>query len=649
MLTAVSLGVMLLIWPMVARAQTAAPPQGAARLKVDLLGVFAHPDDETGVATTVAHYALGRNKAVAHAYITRGEGGGNMVGTQAGPALGLLREVELRDCLAELGVRHCCFLDQLDWAYTESLAATLRKWGHDETLERVVRVIRTFRPEVIVTMNPAPNPGQHGHHQAAGVLAIEAFSAAADPRRFPTQLRREGLPVWQARKIYISGGGSNASTFVAVSDPLPDGRTPGQVAAAALAHHRSQAFGNFSNAPWLSRPQAFILAKSMVGYPQRETDLFAGLSPSDAPTDRAEDQNKPPGAEQRPPADSPGLAFVPRPAIANYQRWVRREGIDHLVGRFRADVPLVAGEANPVILQITRAPEKVATPSRGRLRLVLPAGWSADDPMRALRQATVQDRSLQVTVRVTPPAGRPPDGELAAMFEADEGLPAATASAVGHPVPRAVVKRLRRAPALDGTEPSWAGLTSVRVGPADLAQGRVDGEKDSSASFRLAHDGEHLFIDVRVVDDQVVSNIAPDDIKGHWRSDSVEICIDPAGGAEDTMGCFKIGIFPFDATGVVRAARDADARQGPIEETSPGTKLFSMRTPDGYRVQAAIPFRDLGGTARRGRRLGFNVIVYDGDKPNAAPGENINESRIAWSPRPGVQGRPEDWGRIDLE
>ena len=78
----------------------------------------------------------------------------------------------------------------------------LRKWNKEETLERLVRLVRELRPEVIVTKNPAPNPGQHGHHRSAGLLATEAFSAAADPGRFPLQLAKEGLSVWQTRKLY---------------------------------------------------------------------------------------------------------------------------------------------------------------------------------------------------------------------------------------------------------------------------------------------------------------------------------------------------------------------------------------------------------------------------------------------------------------
>jgi hypothetical protein len=115
------------------------------------------------------------------------------------------------------------------------------------------------------------------------------------------------------------------------------------------------------------------------------------------------------------------------------------------------------------------------------------------------------------------------------------------------------------------------------------------------------------------------------------------------------MGCYKVGIFPFDTAGAVRGARDADANQGLVEETAPKTKLVSRRTSEGYRIQAAIPFDEIGFDPSKQKRMGFNLLVYDGDKKEAAIGENINKSRIAWSPRPGVMGRPEDWGRIDLE
>ena len=144
---------LLMALPLRADEATTAPRQGAALLKTDIMGVFAHPDDETGMAATLAYYAHGRNATLAAVYCTRGEGGGNMVGTQWGPALGILREAELRACLKTVGVRFCYFLDQVDWAYTESAAMTLEKWNSEAALEHLVRLVRSLRPEVIVTMH----------------------------------------------------------------------------------------------------------------------------------------------------------------------------------------------------------------------------------------------------------------------------------------------------------------------------------------------------------------------------------------------------------------------------------------------------------------------------------------------------------------
>ena len=637
-LTAV-FGCLGLVWlnPGGAGAAESPPParQGAGLLKTDILGVFAHPDDETGMAAVIARYALGEGKVVAHVYCTRGEGGGNMVGTQWGAALGILREAELRDCLARMGVRYCYFLDQLDWAYTESVTATLRKWGKEETLRRLVRHIRALRPEIVLTMNPEPSPGQHGHHQAAGVLATEAFDAAADPDRFPEQISREGLSTWQVRKLYYGGGRGENLASITSTNVLPDGNTPGQAAAEARVHHRSQGFGNFGAGPGTSRPQRFTLVKSVVAGNGPETDLFQGLPVADP------DARRVPLGQTPTAGSSVELRFVPRPAIAQYQQWVKEQRIQHVVAQLAADVPVVGGETNWVRLEVANhGTETVA----GTFHLTAPEHWRWE---RDAYDYSVTAGQVGVfPVCITPPAGRPADGELIATADGARSL---KATARAHPVPLGKVARLKSAPALDASGRGWEKIPATPISSSNLVQGKVANDADSSALFRLAHDGTTLFVDVEVKDDRIVSNIAPNDIRGHWRSDSVEICLDPAGGAEDTMGCFKLGVFPFDTTGVVRAARDADAHQGPVEETSPGTRLASRRTADGYRIQAAIPLREIGVTFEKSRRIGFNLIIYDGDKPNAAPGENINKSRLAWAPRSGVNGRPEDWGRVDFE
>jgi LmbE family N-acetylglucosaminyl deacetylase len=628
-----------LLWGLCATVVFAQPTtgpikQGAELLKTDIMGVFAHPDDETGVAATLAFYSLGRTSVVANVYCTRGEGGGNMVGTQSGAALGALREAELRDCLSTLGVRYCYFLDQLDWAYTESLSATLDKWGKEKTLERLVRFVRVMRPEVIVTMNPAPTPGQHGHHQAAGVLATEAFTAAADPSRFPLQLTKEGLSVWQPRRLFYPGAGGEVVVTVAVNEPLADGQTPARKAALALVNHRSQAFGNSGNMSWLERPQKFTLVKTFVPLSGAMTDLMQGLPCTEVSA-------SPIAVGAATPALPIELEFVPRPAFARYRKWVKEQGIEQVAVQFQADLPLVNGEANTIRLLLSN---HGAEQIKGELAIVPPPGWIVGPTRNHLTLPAALVSVIEL--RVTPPLEVRVDGELTATFTA--AAKTFETKAKLHPLPHSRAMRLRTPPSLDGGDGGWENVPRLTISPTNLVQGKVLDEADNSAVFRVAHDRTTLFVDVIVKDDAVISNIAPNDIRGHWRSDSVEICLDPVGGAEHTMGCYKLGIFPFDSTGVVRAARDADANQGPVEETAPKTRLVSRRTADGYRIQVAIPFDEIG-LAPGKKRLGFNLIIYDGDKRDAAPGENINKSRIAWAPRSGVQGRPEDWGRIDLE
>ncbi|MFO1459211.1 MAG: PIG-L family deacetylase [Verrucomicrobiota bacterium] len=618
-----------------ARSQTLT---GADLLKTDILGVFAHPDDETGAAGTLAAYALGRGAVVANVYCTRGEGGGNMVGTQWGAALGVLREVELRQCLATLGIHRCFFLGQSDFAYTESLAITLEKWGHEETLGNLVRIVRALRPEIILTMNPAPNPGQHGNHQAAGILAIEAFDAAADPSRFPDQLRREGLSVWRPRKLYYGGPAGTGAT-IDLSSPLKDGRTPADVAGEALANHRSQGFGGFSGSPWLRRPQNWTLVQSVVPFATDETDLRRGLPVTGNTPPRLP---SPATSDSTPPE---GVHFIPRPAVDWFQRWARTHGIDGITSRFAPDVPVVTGEANVLSFTLEETP---FGNSPGEVRFTVPEGWRVDPPALALRPGHSAGKPW--TVRVIPPADSAADGDIKAV--AVVGNRELQGTARLHPVPKLRISRIRKPLNVAGGDdvPGWSLLPLNAILPSQSWQGTVTNAEDCSATFRLGHDGSHLYVEVRVRDDHVVSNIAPNDIRGHWRSDSVELCFDPAVGAEHTLGAFKLGIFPFDTTGHVRAARDADARPGLVEEMSPGTRLASWRTPEGYAIRASIPLADLGPARRAsGRRMGLNVLIYDGDKTDAAPGENINRSRLAWAPRAGVQGRPEDWGRADFE
>jgi LmbE family N-acetylglucosaminyl deacetylase len=629
-LTPISAGMIFtLLAPLSAIGQTE-PATGADLLKTDILAVLAHPDDETMMAATVARYALVENKRVAHVYCTRGEGGGNMVGTQWGPALGILRERELRDCLDTLGVRDCHFLDQVDWAYTESASMTLEKWDREAAVEGLTRLIRALRPEVILTMSPFPSPGWHGHHQAAGMLAVEATSAAADPTQFPLQITREGLTVWRTPKLYYRGSRNEnqptAEASINTRFLLPGGKALQDTVREALSNHRSQGFGRFSRGGSLMPPETFVRLRSTVDNGLTEDDLFAGM-------DGAGTEWITPAKE--PESDAPSLSFEPRPAVTNFLNWAMKNSIDHLAGALKSDIPAVRGMTKELHLNVLNAKSGTIRFDASIPGVDLPEPTSFDETQRRFVIPVVlpeTDHDVTIDATLSTAEGSVTVGNITL-----------------HPVP------LSSASGIDtlsvDQSAGWSSLAETAIFPTQLVQGKVDDPQDCSASFRIAHDDQFLYVEVTVTDDTLVSNIAPNDIRGHWRSDSVEICIDP-GGSEHTLTCFKLGIFPFDSSGKVRAARDADANQGPVEETSPGTRLFSERLTDGtgYRIRTAIPLADANiKLSDQPTTIGFNIIIYDGDKSDAAPGENINQARIAWSPRSGVQGRPEDWGRVTLK
>jgi hypothetical protein len=193
----------------------------------------------------------------------------------------------------------------------------------------------------------------------------------------------------------------------------------------------------------------------------------------------------------------------------------------------------------------------------------------------------------------------------------------------------------------------------VAIPITNVFQGTIKDAHECSAQFYLGYDDDGLQVLVEVTDDTVAANITPDDIKAHWRSTSVEICVDPAPRSENTLTTVKLGIFPRDTMGTVRAARDADARAGPLEQTHSKIRIASRPTPTGYIVEANIPWSDTaparGRPLRSGDSVGFNIILYHAGKKEARHGEDVGKARLAWSFWPGVAGRPEVWGMAFLE
>ena len=152
-----------------------------------LMQTTAHPDDEDGGMLTLE--ARGKGVSTLLMTLTRGEGGQNKLGSNLFDGLGVLRTLELLAADRYYGVEQR-FSRVADFGYSKTPEETFQKWqGHDIALGDMVRVIRTFRPEVLVARFSGTDRDGHGHHQASEILTREAFHAAADPRQFPEQIK----------------------------------------------------------------------------------------------------------------------------------------------------------------------------------------------------------------------------------------------------------------------------------------------------------------------------------------------------------------------------------------------------------------------------------------------------------------------------
>ena len=180
-----------------------------------LMQVVAHPDDEDGGMLTLE--ARGRGVSTLLMTLNRGEGGQNKIGSNLSDVLGVLRTEELLASDQYYSVQER-FSRVADFGFSKSPEETFQKWGgHDTALADMVRVIRTFRPDVLVARFSGTDRDGHGHHQASSILAKEAFRAAADPKRFSEQIA-QGLEPWQAKKFYIG----NVCGFGAMTCPDAD-------------------------------------------------------------------------------------------------------------------------------------------------------------------------------------------------------------------------------------------------------------------------------------------------------------------------------------------------------------------------------------------------------------------------------------------
>ncbi|MGD9765027.1 MAG: PIG-L family deacetylase [Candidatus Binatia bacterium] len=342
-----------------------------------VLYIAAHPDDEnTRLLTYLANH---RHVAAAYLSMTRGGGGQNLIGSEQDELLDIIRTEELLAARRLDGAEQL-FTRMRDFGYSKTPEETLAIWGHDEALADVVWVMRSFQPDVVIARFDE-RPPNHGHHTASAILAREAFAAAADPERFPEQLR-DGVVPWRAQRLLL-----NVPTWREAPPPPADalaldvgiydprlGLGYGELAARSRSQHRSQGFGVAGErGPIIERfvtvagapPQADILEGVLLGwdrYGRAAAPLVAALDEARAALDRDHPERALPAllAAQRP------LAALP----ADPRTRAARARLDALIAA-AAGLFVRATAAQPAAVPGSAVPVAVEIAARGPLPLSL--------------------------------------------------------------------------------------------------------------------------------------------------------------------------------------------------------------------------------------------------------------------------------------
>ncbi|MGZ4000860.1 MAG: PIG-L family deacetylase, partial [Mucilaginibacter sp.] len=249
--------------------------------RLDVLGsvlyVAAHPDDEN--TRLLAYLAQEKHYRTGYLSMTRGDGGQNLIGNEQGDLLGLIRTQELLAARKVDGAEQF-FTRANDFGFSKGPQETLDFWNKEKVLGDVVWVIRKFRPDVIICRFPTTGEGGHGNHTASAMLAQEAFSAAADPTKYPEQLKY--VQVWQAKRLLwntFNFGTTNTTApdqfkiNVGVYNPIL-GKGYGEMAAESRSNHKTQGFGSARQ-----RGDAYEYFKTILGDAPKN-DLMDGVNTS---------------------------------------------------------------------------------------------------------------------------------------------------------------------------------------------------------------------------------------------------------------------------------------------------------------------------------------------------------------------------------
>ena len=351
-----------------------------------ILVIGAHPDDED--TELLAFAAQGYGARAAYLALSRGEGGQNLIGEELGEALGLLRSRELLAARATDGAQQF-FTRAYDFGFSKALEETLRFWPADTLLKDAVRVVRRFRPHIIVSVFSGTPRDGHGQHHAAGLTAQRVFDAAGDPAAFPELLREEGLQPWLPLRLYQSTRFDTTRTTVRLPTGALDartGRSYHQIAMASRSLHRSQDMGQLQR---LGPAQARIgLIKDRAGLGNAATgnDLFAGVEREETWLTALADSLRSGASAGRLAQAGPGLAnalnrLARGPAVGDSVTRAEVERALAVAAGLEIDAlapteELVAGDAVSVLLQVYNGGGFEVRLDSGAV--AAPAGWRVE-------------------------------------------------------------------------------------------------------------------------------------------------------------------------------------------------------------------------------------------------------------------------------
>ena len=250
----------------------------------------AHPDDER--SHILAYLARNKGVRVCYSTSTRGKGGQNAIGTEAGDDLGVFRSEEMEAAASEIPMSvhyySARFGDEIDdFGFSTDPSEAEEKWGFERTRERLVRIIREQKPDII-SPTFLDTDGQHGHHRAITRATIDAYHLAADPKAFPDQIEKDGLKPWSALKMYLSAASGRGGVYddrdpppeptvsipTGMYDPV-NGATYRQIGEWSRARHMTQGMGRWREAaPEMSHLHRL---ECRFDIPLQEEDVFDGL------------------------------------------------------------------------------------------------------------------------------------------------------------------------------------------------------------------------------------------------------------------------------------------------------------------------------------------------------------------------------------